>query len=280
MRSPVLPIGPQALGIEASAEADVDGDALVRRWRAPTGLDGPPDVLQGGFAAGLMAEFARLVDPFGAPVTGFETRLHAPTPLDRTLTARVTPTTEAATYQVSTYDGDVLLVSATVELAGHGSDPRAYDLVELATVPLPKAEPQESFPLCWVCGPHPRHPLGQRIHPRYHAAGAISQPWIADEALGDGDDRVAPLVVSAVLDCPTVFACLHQVREMELDGPFLAGFRLQYFSDAPVMEPLRTVARFDEVDGRKFLGRSALVDEDGVTYAIASALQVAVPRAR
>jgi hypothetical protein len=36
------------------------------------------------------------------------------------------------------------------------------------------------------------------------------------------------------------------------------------------------VARIDDVDGRKLRARSALVDEDGVTYAVASALQISV----
>ncbi len=277
MRSPVLTLGPEVLGIEASADTAVEDGWLVREWRAPAGLDGPPGILQGGFSAGVTMELARLVDRFGAPVTAIDARLHAPTPLERTLTAHVRPTPDAATYEVRTYDGDTKLVSATVELAGHDTAARAYDLLELATVPLPEAEPQELFPGCWVCGPHPSHPYGQRLHPRYHATGAVSQPWIADDDLGDPRDQVAPLVTSAVLDCPSVFACLHEVEALGMAGPLLAGYQLRFFRDAPVMEPLRTVARFDEADGRKLRARSALVDEEGVTYAIAAALQVAVP---
>lgn len=108
----------------------------------------------------------------------------------------------------------------------------------------------------------------------------MSQPWVADEELGDDRGVADPLVVSAVLDCPSVWACMHEVEALDMAGPLLAGFHLSFYRDAPVMEPLRTVARFDRADGRKLSARSALVDEDGVTYAVAAALQVAVPRER
>jgi hypothetical protein len=277
MSAPTLLAGPAALGIELSADARVEDGWLVRELVAPPGLDGPPGVLQGGFSAGITMAVARLADRFGAPVTSIEARLHAPTPLGQPLQARVRPSEQAARYQVETRDGDRLLVSAEVELAGHEPAARAFDLLELARVPLPEARPQHVFPHCWVCGPEPRHPHGQRIHPRVHREGEVSQPWVADDELGDDRSVVDPLVVAAVLDCPTVWACMHEVQALEMAGPLLAGYHLRFYRDAPVMEPLRTVARFDEADGRKLRGRSALVDEDGVTYAVAAALQVAVP---
>ena len=280
MTSPTLHAGPEALGIELSADAWVEDGWLVREVTAPAGLDGPPGVLQGGFSAGVTMAIARHADRFGAPVTSIDARLHAPTPLGRTLQARVRPSEHAARYLVETRDEDRLLVSAEVELAGHEPAARAYDLLELATVPLPEAEPQHLFPGCWVCGPEPDHPHGQRIHPRYHRTGEISQPWVADDELGDDRGVVDPLVVSAVLDCPSVFACMHEVEALDMAGPLLAGYHLSFYRDAPVMEPLRTVARFDRADGRKLFARSALVDEDGVTYAVAAALQVAVPNDR
>jgi hypothetical protein len=280
MKPPTLHAGPEVLGIELHADASVQDGWLVREFRAAPGLDGPPGVLQGGFSAGLAVAVARLADRFGAPPTSLDARLHAPTPLDRTLQARVRPTDQAAHYDVETRDGERLLVSATVELAGQETAARAYDLLELAKVPLADAEPQHIFPHCWVCGPEPNHAHGQRIHPRLHGQGQVAQPWIADDVLGDGRGVIDPLVVSAVLDCPTVWAAMHEVRAMEMAGPLLAGFHLRFYRDAPVMEPLRTVARFDTAEGRKLRARSALVDEDGITYAVAAALQVAVPHDR
>lgn len=279
MRSPTLPAGPEALGIELSADAAVRDGWLVRELYAPHGLDGPPGVLQGGFSAGVTMAAARLADRFGAPVTAVDARLHKPTPLGKVLEARVRPSEATARYEVETWDGETRLVSAEVELAGHEPAARAFDLLELATVPLPEPEPQHIFPGCWVCGPEPSHPHGQRIHPRHHRQGAVVQPWVADEVLAGERYTVDPVVVSAVLDCPTVWASMHEVEALGLAGPLLAGFHLRFYRDAPVMEPLRTVARFDEADGRKLRARGALVDEDGITYAVASALQFAVPQA-
>ena len=277
MTSPMVPAGPAVLGLELGADATIQDGWLVRDLFAPPGLDGPPGVLQGGLAVGVTLAVARLADRFGAPTTSVDARLHAPTPLGRTLQAAVRPGTDTARYEVETRDGDTLLVRAEVELAGHDVAARVYDLLELGSVPLPEPEPQHRFPGCWVCGPDPTHPHGQRIHPRHHRPGEVTQPWVADEQLGDRSGVIDPIVISAVLDCPTVWAAIEHVDAMGLAGPLLGGFHLRFFRDAPVMDALRIVARLDDVDGRKIRARSALVDEDGVTYATAAAFQVAVP---
>jgi hypothetical protein len=272
-----LPAGPPALGFELSADAQRSSDGwLTRELVVPLGLDGPPGILQGGLAAGITGAVARAGDRFGAPWTAIDARLHAPTPLGCSLAARVRPTVAAARYDVELRDGDTLLVSAEVELAGHDPSPRAFDLLELATVPVPPPEPQDAFPTCWVCGSAPVHPHAQRLHPRHVGHDAISIPWVADEVLGDGDGVIDPLVVSAVLDCPTVWASIEHVRSLGHTGALLAGYHLRVFSDARVMEPLRTVARLDDADGRKVRARGGLVDEDGVLYAVASAFHVSV----
>ncbi|MCC5947311.1 MAG: hypothetical protein JJT89_02550 [Nitriliruptoraceae bacterium] len=273
-----IAIGPPALGLTLTADATVSADGwLVRELTAAPGLDGPPGILQGGFSAGVGAAVAAVADPFGAPLTSLEMRLHAPTPLGRTLQARVRSSEVPARYEVETRDGDTLLVSGEVELAGHEPAARAYDLAELARVAIPDAEPQDRFPSCWVCGPEPTHPHGQRLHPRHVGPDAVSIPWVADEELGGERSVVDPLVVAAVLDCPGVWASIAHVEAQGHVGCLLAGYRLTMFRDAPVMEPLRTVARMDEGDGRKIRARSALVDEDGVTYAVAAALHISVP---
>jgi hypothetical protein len=272
----MLPIGPAVLGLRLSADATISPDGwLVRDLVTPVGLDGPPGILQGGFAAGITADIARAADRFGAPLTAIDARLHAPTPLGATLQARVRATVAAATYEVETRDRDQLLVSATVELAGHDPSPRAFDLLELATGPLPEPEPQHAFPTCWVCGPEPVHPHGQRLHPRFRGHDVVV-PFIGEDELTDQRGMVDGLVVSAILDCPTVWASMHHVRARGDVGALLAGYHLRVFADAPPMEPLRTVARMDDADGRKIRARSALVDEDGVTYAVASAFQISV----
>lgn len=271
-----LPAGPEGLGIVLGADATPSEDGwLVRELVVPPGLDGPPGILQGGLAAGLAIPVAQAVDPHGAPVTGVDARLHAPTPLGRRLAARVRGAEAAARYEVEVRDDDRLLVSAEVELAGRDPASQAYDLLELAQVPLPRSRPQHVYPTCVVCGPEPTHPHGQRLHPAWHAPDQVVVPWVCDDALGDERGAVDVLMVSAVLDCPTVWASMEAIDAAGYEVALLAGYHLRFFHDAPVMAPLRTVARFDGLDGRKVSARGALVDEDGVVYALSSALHVA-----
>jgi acyl-coenzyme A thioesterase PaaI-like protein len=269
--------GPNALGFELGADIVPAEDGwFVRELFVPTGLDGPEGILQGGFAAGLALAGARGVDRFGAPITCLDARLHAPTPLGRALQLRARATERAATYEVETRDGDRLLVSAEVELAGQDPAPRALDLLELAEVPIPPADPKAAFPRCFVCGTHPSHPHGQRLLPRWHTPDTVVIPWVCDDDLGP-TGTVDPLVVSAVLDCPTVWSAWDVIDRRGDAGALLAHYHLRCFRDAPVMEPLRTVAHLDGADGRKLHARGALLDEDGGVYAVSSALHISVP---
>ncbi len=271
-----LAAGPDVLGIDVDAEAHVAEDGwLVRRWQASPGLDGPTGILQGGLAAGVTASIARLADRFDAPLTGFDARLHAPTPLGTDLTAQLRAEEGAARYQVETWGAGSLLVSAEVELAGHDPAPRIADLVALGRMPLPPPEPQCEYPTCFVCGPAPTHPHGLHHYPRWHSSTSVVGPCIADEAFGHGG-VIDPLLVSAVLDCPSGWAAIAHVRGLGHVGALLTGFNVRFYRDAPVMEPLRIAARMDSADGRKIRSRAALLDEDGVLYALASAFHVTV----
>ena len=271
-----VPVGPPVLGITMAAQAEVVDGWLVRDLEVPEGLDGPDGILQGGFAAGITIDAARAADRFGAPLTAVDARLLAPTPLGRTLQVAVRPTDTTATYEVQTRDGDRVLVAATVELAGYDPSSQAYDLIELASAPIPQGRAESPFPHCFVCGNEPHHEHGLRLLPAWVGEGRISIPWVCDEDLGDETGIIDPLVISAVLDCPTVWSAWHEVEANDWQGALLAHYHLRMFGDAPVMDPVRTVARFDGLDGRKIRARGALVDEDGIVYAISSALHIGV----
>ncbi|MFA9431189.1 hypothetical protein [Egicoccus sp. AB-alg2] len=273
-----VPVGPAALGLRLGAQTAVVDGWLVRDLEVPDGLDGPDGILQGGFAAGVAIDAARAVDRFDAPLTSVDARLFAPTPLGRTLQVAVRPTTTTARYEVETRDGEQVLVAATVELAGQDPAARVYDLVELATVPIPPGRADSPFPHCFVCGADPRHPHAQKLLPAWAGEGRISIPWVCDDELGNERGVIDPLLVSAVLDCPTVWSAWHEVEANGWEGALLAHYHLRAFRDAPVMEPLRTVARLDDVDGRKVRARGALVDEEGVVYAVSSALHIGVEK--
>jgi hypothetical protein len=268
-----LPAGPPVLGLRIGADADVVDGAVRRRLATPPHLHGPTGILQGGLAAGVLAEAARLADRFGAPLTSIDARLRRPTALDAEVTVEVRRTA-AARFDVRTLHGEDELVTGTVEFAGHDPAPRVADLVELGRVPLPRQERQDRFPDCWVCGPD--HPDGLHLLPAWHAPDLVSIPWIPDEELADDRGRLHPLVVAAVLDCPTVWAARGAWEGAGYAGALLAGYHLRAFADAPFGEPLRVVARLDDVDGRKIRARAALVDEDGIVYAVASCFHLGV----
>lgn len=275
MSEHLLSAGPARVPLTLDPDATVSDDGwLVRGFRAEPGLDGPDGILQGGLSVGVAIPAARLVDRFGAPVTAVDARLHAPTPLGRDLQVRVRATGTAARYAVETRDGDTLLVSAEVELAGRDPAPQVHDLVELATVPLPAPTRQTEFPACWVCGP--RNPHGLHLLPGFHRDDVVVTPFAPDDDLAADAGHLDPLVVSAVLDCPTIWSAMRALRDRGDMGGLLAGYHVRWFADAPVMEPLRTVARRDAIDGRKIRARGALVDEDGIVYATADALHISV----
>lgn len=266
---------PTALGIEVGDDARVDGGWLVRDVQVPEGLDGPDDVLQGGFAAGLGLLGARLVDRFGAPVTAITARLQAPTPLAVPLTLALRDGDGVAHHDVELRHDGSTLVRSSLELAGRDPAPVVSDLLELATVALPPRDPQPEFPRCFVCGAAPTHPHAQRCLPGWHG-DAVVNPWVADEVLAGDDGTVDPLVVAAMLDCPGAWSGMRLARAHGWSLVLLGTYEVRFYRDVPVLEPLRLVARADGIEGRKVRVRSALVDEEQVTYAVANAVHIAV----
>lgn len=270
------PVGPAALGFALSADSDVSDGWLVRRLWVPGGLDGPRGILQGGFSAAVLALAALAVDEIGAPLTGIDARLHAPTPIGTTIEIGVRPGSQAAHYDVRTRHGATVLVTGTVEIAGHDPVAHVHDLVEIAAGPLPAASPPAIFQDCWMCGSANHHPHAQRLFPGYRDDRTVVCGWVAAEELGVADGVIDPMVVAAALDCPTGWACAQTIVDLATSGPLLAGYRLRFLRDARVMEPLRVVGRLDTVDGRKLSTRGALIDDDGSVVAVSSALQVSV----
>lgn len=269
-------VGPERFDVRLGTETARDDDGTLRRVVEPAAhLHGPRGVLQGGLAAGLLAEIARRgCDRHGAPLTTVEARLHAPTPLAQESIASCREV-GAGRFEAATHFGDTMLVSGSVELAGHHVVPHVGDLLALGRVPLPEPTPQMSFPDCVVCGPD--NPDGLHLLPGWHTDTTVVTPFLPGDDLADDRGRLDPLVVAAVLDCPTVWASLPAIRANGHAGALLGGYHLRVFADAPVMEPLRTVAIHDSAEGRKIRARSALIDEDGVVYAMVAAVHISVP---
>lgn len=248
----------------------------MRPLRAGAGLDGPAGILQGGLATAVPTAAARLADPFGAPLTSVVTRLHAPTPLETDLTIALRPADGVARHEVELRHEDQLLVSATVELAGRDPAPAVPDLAELAVGPLPELILHGEYPHCFVCGPDSTHPHAQRCAMGHVGDDAVVLPWLIDGDLAEPGPTIDPVLVSAVLDCPGVWAATATLTRAGFAGCVLGSMEVRWYREAPVYEALRLAARFDGMDGRKLRARTALLDEDGLVYAVASALHIAV----
>ncbi len=266
-------LGPPAVAWRATAPQVLDDASAQWTIEAPGHLHGPPGYLQGGLCAGLALAVARDVDPHGAPPTSVSLRLQAPTPLQAPLTARAEHV-QAGEHGVTVHSGDTLLGEAEVALTGHELVPQVGDLQELSDVVLPNPQPQSAFPMCWVCGAG--NPDGLHLLPGWHDDRRIVTPWIPDDAHIGPDGYVDPVMVCAVLDCPTVWASWKPIEAAGHVAALLAGYRVTFYVDVPVGEPLRTVAIHDDMQGRKVHARSALIDEDGIVYATTSALWIGI----
>jgi hypothetical protein len=271
-----LPVGPPALGMTVGADADLDGGWLVRPFRAGAHLDGPRGILQGGLATAVPTAAAQLADRHGAPLTSVTARLHAPTPLEADLQLALRPADGVARHEVQLRDGERLLVSATVELTGRDAPPDVPDLAELATGPVPELTVHDEYPDCFVCGPANPHPHAQRCGFGHVGHDAVVLPWLVEDELATPAQTIDPVLVSAILDCPGVWAATPTLTDAGFHGCLLAGMEVRWYREAPAYEVLRIGARLDQMDGRKVRVRTALLDEDGQVYAVAAALHIAV----
>jgi len=274
LAEPDRALGPAGLGLRVGAPMERAGWTWSS-LHAPQGLDGPPGVLQGGLAAGLAVELARMVDRHGAPLHALTSRLEAPTRLEAPFLGRVRPLPTAGWYEVETWQDGRRLVASTVELTGQDPLLAAADLVALADGPPPPATPDPVYPSCFVCGEGASHPLALRALPAYVGPDRLSVPWVPDERLGSGP-HVADVVVAAALDCPSAWATIGAARDAGYRAVLLGSLRIQVAGDVEVLDPVRVTARMDAQDGRKLRARSAVVDTDGRVLAMLDGLHLAV----
>lgn len=275
---PEQALGPEVLGIVRSAPETGDGWTW---WsvRAGVGLDGPPGVLQGGLATGLMVDLSRLIDPHSAPLHAVTARLDAPTPLGVNIVARARPAVEAGWYEVETWHAGRRLVTATVELTGHDPLTAMPELVALARGGPSAPRPSDLYPTCFVCGPAATHTAALHTYPAWVDDQRLSIPWVPSEALGvdaRGGPRVAELVVAAALDCPSAWAVMHAANAAGYPAVLLGTMRLQIAASVEPLDPVRITAQLDAVEGRRLRARSAIVDMEGRVLAAVDAQHVAV----
>jgi hypothetical protein len=217
---------------------------------------GPPGCANGGYFAGLLAQFSQHT---------VRVRIERPIPLQRSLEVR---TADA---------GELTLVREDEILAR--AQPTAFELA----VPQPPdylraldasrhfiGFGRHAFPDCFVCGTNRERGDGLRIFAgNLSGHDQVAATWVPDVSLSAGNGKVRPEFMSAALDCPGYFAARSDGVAMLL-GEFSAHVDRCVHID----EPCIVVGWRIGVSGRKYEVGTALFDYDGDLCARARALWI------
>jgi len=236
--------------------SDVTGQIVI-----PRRFNGPPDSANGGFACGAVA---RSIEG-SAEVT-----LRRPPPLDRPL--RVSWEGE----KLLLHDEDALIAEArAIELDLEVPAPVGFDVARIASERF-RWHHDHPFPTCFVCGPRRAEGDGLRIFPgEVEGSAIVAAPWIPDRSIIGEDGNVLSEVVWGALDCTTSFGAGLAGEA----GPSVIG-QLAAKLERPVEPGARHVALGWPlgVDGRKWLGGSAVFNETGELCAYARGLWIELRR--
>jgi len=214
---------------------------------------GPTGFANGGYLAGLMAQHT--LEPV-------RIRLERPIPLSTDMEL------------IALDDGglelklaaDMLARAIPVELKLEVPSPPSYVEAFEASRHFPGFTSHPA-PRCFVCGPERARGDGLRLFAgRWGVSNLVAAPWVADESVSDGDGKVRPVFISAVLDCPGAFAA------REVPVPMLLGEFTAHVDRCPhIGEPCVVLGWRISVSGRKYEVGTALFDEDGNVCARANA---------
>ncbi len=217
----------------------------------PTRFRGPPESGNGGYVAGVLANFV------AGPA---DVRLLKPPRLDVPMTVWAA---DDGTFELR--DGET-----TVAIA------RDAD-VELDVPPAPSRADAEAasrgyagyarhiFPGCFVCGTTREPGDGLRIHAGRLRIGdleAVASPWTPDASLVGTRGRIRPEFAWAALDCPGYFAVAPDSRVM-----LLGSLAVRIDRAVGVGEPCVVVGWRLDGEGRKQRAGTAIYGADGACAA-------------
>lgn len=230
---------------------------MVRSLLIPGRFNGPQRSGNGGYAAGALAAFLE-----GA----VEVSLRSPVPLDTPLEV-----TEGDGGTVRVSNGETLVAEGqTVDLDLEPPSPVSVEEARRAVARY-RGLPDGEFSRCFVCG-RAREDSLEVFAGEIEGRDVVASTWTPPAWAAEGDGRVRPEVVWAVLDCPTYFAAHIDVEDLPI--AFLA--RLTAHIDAPVIagEEHVVMAWPIEADGRKHHAGSAVLNAGGEVLAAAQALLI------
>jgi hypothetical protein len=244
---------PAVAGSDTTA-GDEDGSVVTIGRR----FNGPPDSANGGYACGVTA--AALGD---GPV---EVTLRRPPPVDQPLRVVAAGGGERAEL----YDGDQLVAEAvaTVLHGGGGVDgmpaPVSFAAAQKAAegFDVDQYTGAHPFPTCFSCGPERAVGDGLRVFPAAFAPGQVVWPWVPGAELAGRDGRIDPVLLWAVLDCPSALAWFHDQPPV---GPHVLGRMAAEIVRRPAPgEQLVVGGWLSAVDGRKRFSGAAIWAGDEV----------------
>ena len=190
-------------------------------------------------------------------VTGVSLRLEETIPTGEPVLLR-TRRTVGGHHDAEIQLHDRTVAEGEVEVAGHDPAPRIQDLVELVALPFGENAPPDHR--CDVF----EASVGLHRPATYRTGDAAALPWVVEDLFDDGHGRAHPMA----------FAFLECIGRLAADIPPGAATRavhLRFFAHAPVLEPIRVVAREDElVADDVWQARAAAIDEEEVVYAMAA----------
>ena len=235
-----------------------DQVVLARRF------NGPPDLGQGGYACGLVAEH------IDAPVASVS--LRAPVPLETPL-------------EVRSVDGIVSLRDPAGETVADGGpaelrlDPPSPPTIEEAEAasdrsPMRQRPEQHPFPTCFGCGLARDPGEAIRIIPGPLTEGnltVLAGTWTPLHDFAGPDGAVRPLFMWAALDCPTGWAAAPPGEDPHVLARLTAW---PVANPATPGEPHVVVAWLIGRDGRKSRGGAAIYAPTGELCGLAEGLWI------
>lgn len=180
---------------------------MTETLRIARRFNGPHDSGNGGYSAGLAAQFVPGAD-------AIEATLRAPIPLEATLRAHVT----SAGVDIMTDDAAarILIMSlAPTRIATPDVRSPGLEAATVAAATYPGVA-DHVLPHCFVCGPARASGDGLRIFADWlkepsgldnpNPFPIVAAPWWPTEDLADSSGLIAPEFMWAALDCPGAFA--------------------------------------------------------------------------
>jgi hypothetical protein len=274
--------------------------------RIPKKFVGPPGRAHGGMSiASLMCPALRsasengIVDPIVRTVSG---RLHMPVPLDTPMSAEVSANNDGYGVVVSVGDSIAITGAVTIEHrfvevgdaiqeAPESLRMPLSDVVSVADVSLSGPTLREQFlENCVAAGYHsPRNvcfgcaetPDALQLFNRVAPNGNLWTRWQTEPCFIDRPGRLAFAMAAAALDCSNLWVLNRDSIERYFPGGklFITGsFTVHFLRVLPIymLNDYRVVARHLYTEGRKGFTMSALLDDQGVPYAIAESTAILI----